>query len=952
MIKFKSLISFILFCTVLTMPFYSVNGSGIITDCESDTIEHFKVSHSPANGNCVKNENGKLKFEFSEKISDSSRTSYVNFQKIKIKNNMCFDFFMQSYTPDKVYGSILLRNYYISGGFYDIIKFSDGKMKFVTGGESDIPRTEFRIKITITGDVISIAINGETVSSGEISPIGILSPEFELRAEFSDVLNSKGEALNIFMDDIKLVMDSDCDGIYTEDISYYVDYGRERIRKEKVLDPFESLTAKMRVANLGSEETTLSFIDRENIEFDIKTLAPGEIKTFNIKRYDGNVEKWDKREFLLWTDGENITPIIPKQRILNDGVVIPDIDECKQMFVNIEGTDLWISKKQQDQIKKYLDKTCEEYDVLFNKIWNDIKSEGNSLIGNPPIEYGNNLGVQSGGRIYYNIALWSTLFKVTGDTKYHERILKEMENAASFPDWHNEHFLDTAAVLCGMAIGYDTIKDVYPLKTENLAKAIYEKGISTALSIYRYGNDTWDTRETNWNIICNSAVAMASLCLGADNKYTEDCAEAFNTALRNLRIAFGRFTEQGSWYEGVGYCGYMMTYAVDLFKMLSNAFETNFGYDEIPSVLNFGYSSLAMGGTYSYNHDDSERGRASSSPGYMWISEKTGNPELGKYHLEYLKKEGVKGTFRDVLYYNPQYDEGDISKLKKDFCDNELKLVSFRDNFSDNTYLAFNAGSNLSSHSHLDMGSFVYDSLGTRWFEDLGTDSYDLWHYLDYNAYKWYYYRNRAEGHNCTVFDTGRFDGENPSTAPDQVVDSEGNITQCVMSDDFSWAKTDITNAYTFACSRFNRSFFFDKTTGAMAVYDSYDISCDNADTYFFAHTMADRIEINENDNSAVMTINDNGEDKRLYVKIIGDSGKLSVMDAKPLLSSPDPDKFPENISSGNSQNKNNDFKKLSVYENKTNGEHELLFVAIPYEKKGELESFVAKINEINNRNK
>jgi hypothetical protein len=40
--------------------------------------------------------------------------------------------------------------------------------------------------------------------------------------------------------------------------------------------------------------------------------------------------------------------------------------------------------------------------------------------------------------------------------------------------------------------------------------------------------------------------------------------------------------------------------------------------------------------------------------------------------------------------------------------------------------VAFKAGDNKANHSHLDLGSFVFDAAGVRWAMDLGADNYNL----------------------------------------------------------------------------------------------------------------------------------------------------------------------------------------------------------------------------------
>ena len=73
-------------------------------------------------------------------------------------------------------------------------------------------------------------------------------------------------------------------------------------------------------------------------------------------------------------------------------------------------------------------------------------------------------------------------------------------------------------------------------------------------------------------------------------------------------------------------------------------------------------------------------------------------------------------------------------------------------------FVGFKAGDNKANHSHLDLGSFVFDAAGARWAMDLGADDYNLPGY--FGAQRWNYYRLRAEGQNTLVI--------NPDRGPDQ----------------------------------------------------------------------------------------------------------------------------------------------------------------------------------------
>ena len=82
-------------------------------------------------------------------------------------------------------------------------------------------------------------------------------------------------------------------------------------------------------------------------------------------------------------------------------------------------------------------------------------------------------------------------------------------------------------------------------------------------------------------------------------------------------------------------------------------------------------------------------------------------------------------------------------------------------------FVGFKAGDNKANHSHLDLGSFVFDAAGVRWATDLGADNYNLPGYFSSlpgysTGPRWNYYRLRAEGHNTLVINPG----EHPRSGP------------------------------------------------------------------------------------------------------------------------------------------------------------------------------------------
>ncbi len=217
------------------------------------------------------------------------------------------------------------------------------------------------------------------------------------------------------------------------------------------------------------------------------------------------------------------------------------------------------------------------------------------------------------------------------------------------------------------------------------------------------------------------------------------------------------------------------------------------------------------------------------------------------------------------------------------------EVVTLRSAWEDRDalYVAFKAGDNRANHSHLDLGSFVLDTLGTRWALDLGADNYNLPGY--FGNKRWTYYRLRAEGHNTLVIDPGGQPDQNPS--------ANALITAFHTERTNAWAVADLSNAYPSA-RVVHRGI---SLRGRTEVLVQDEISSEKPmDVWWFMHTPSE-ITIQKEGRAAVLR----QQGKRLWAQLISPSGAQFLdLPAKPLESSPDPA----------GQKQNGGIRKLAVH--------------------------------------
>ena len=92
--------------------------------------------------------------------------------------------------------------------------------------------------------------------------------------------------------------------------------------------------------------------------------------------------------------------------------------------------------------------------------------------------------------------------------------MKYFFHAASFADWNaKKHFLDTAAIARGMALGIDWLYDD-PNRTSKL-RILADFALYPALKEYKehYCDTDWSRIGSNWIFVCNGGVLFAAAAL-------------------------------------------------------------------------------------------------------------------------------------------------------------------------------------------------------------------------------------------------------------------------------------------------------------------------------------------------------------------------------------------------------------------------------------------------------
>ncbi len=437
-------------------------------------------------------------------------------------------------------------------------------------------------------------------------------------------------------------------------------------------------------------------------------------------------------------------------------------------------------------------------------------------------------------------------YRVTGEARYAERLWRELENAADFKDWNPRHFLDVGELSCAFGIGYDWIYDwMNESQRKKLRRAVVEKAFLPAMDDYldRERNRTWHwyqaTPGNNWKFVCNGGITVALLAIcDEDDMNSELCQTVFERAFDSTYAAVRNlYSPDGSYAEGSTYWNYATCYLGNYTNALKSACGTDFGLsDWEPVVTSALYiRSMCSGNYLTFNFGDAVEVKLCSD-NFLFIGKNYGRPDISAMRVEYLKKNPREINWRDLIFYRPA--EGRIKELPLDCGSVGATNASFRSGWGeDDLFAAIHFGANNVSHAHADMGSFVIDWGGKRFFTDYGQDNYNLPDY--YLAYRF-----RAEGHNTLVI--------NPVQYADQVRNCESYISAYRTAEEGDGiAVADLSVAYGGKGGLRGMRMTHDRR--AVIIRD--ELTLDPTDTvYWFGQTRA-KIELSADRRAAVLNI-------------------------------------------------------------------------------------------------
>ncbi|CAG7653539.1 DNRLRE domain-containing protein [Paenibacillus allorhizosphaerae] len=547
--------------------------------------------------------------------------------------------------------------------------------------------------------------------------------------------------------------------------------------------------------------------------------------------------------------------------------------------------------------------TASDFEALKGRIasdarlknWYDILlAKANKMLTEPPSKYELPDGVRLlsvSRKVIERIHNLALIYRLTGDAKYAERAWTELEAAGNFKDWNPSHFLDTAEMTHAFAIGYDWLYDYWTTERKTfLRNATVTKGFGPALTGYNKP-DFWVTTTNNWNFVVNGGIGMGALAFGDEPEVKATAEDLLQRGFASLPNALPQWAPDGGWYEGPGYWSYSIQYIGLYFKALKTALGTDFGLSQSPGLpLNGDFPIYTSGpANQTFNFADAGSG-IPNAPSLYWFGTDFDKPEYGWWQTQRIDK---NPSPLDLLWYVPNsYPGPRAAGVGLDKYFRNVEAATFRSAWEDPNALfaGFKGTSKEKNHNNLDAGTFVFDALGVRWAQELGSDDYNLPGY--FGNQRWTYYRMRSEGQNTLVI--------NPGEGPDQNPNATINLKRVESTPREALAVADLTSAYADQAIKAERGIRMLDYRRQFLVQDEVQAKAPS-EFWWFMHTSTQIDQIDPNGQWAMLK----SGGKRLWARILSPAqAKFVAMDAQPLPTSPNP----------GGQNPNNGIRKLAVH--------------------------------------
>lgn len=432
------------------------------------------------------------------------------------------------------------------------------------------------------------------------------------------------------------------------------------------------------------------------------------------------------------------------------------------------------------------------------KVHDFISAECDKLMNLPPKER-----VLTGVRLLEvsremkrRIIYLSYMYRISGEQKYRDRALVEINAACNFSDWNPTHFLDVAEMSLGIGIGYDWLyKSLDDAVRTKIVSAIRTKGIDPSYNTSY--NSAFLNSTSNWNLVCHAGIMVGAL---STLEKKSDCQKVISRTTTYMPTALAAYGPDGTYPEGYGYWIYGTSFAVVGIATLQHLYGNKYDTQLLPTYFMktpYYFENMigSSGGCYSFGDTPLS---TTVSPPMFWFAKKLNDPSLLWIEKKYLNTtiSNLDAFMPMLLIWASNYDTNTITEpTKKTFFgagEAPIALMRTSWNNTDAISMASKGGTMTTSHSHMDVGSFLFDVGATRWAMDYGADDYtkleangNPWD-MSQGSFRWTVFRYNNLAHNTLAFDGTK-----------QIVSGKATITKnSDQNSNFMCAVADLSPVY------------------------------------------------------------------------------------------------------------------------------------------------------------
>lgn len=555
-------------------------------------------------------------------------------------------------------------------------------------------------------------------------------------------------------------------------------------------------------------------------------------------------------------------------------------------------------------------KALSETDTYMRQIVEDIIKSADSDCEAAPISYVYQDDLRTttvGDRLRDRMMRCGFAYQMTGNQKYVDCAWANLNALNDFPDINPGHPIDTGSYGAGIAIGYDWF---YSAFSEEQRQNIRENAMRLHLTVISegfYGRSPvrggpdgninvigyYNKWISNYNAWTNSGSLMMALAFMED--YPEVCSDLLWHSIRSLEYTFKNLYPDGSWVESTNYWTIVARAMAYTYTCLEEVYGTDFKLSCFPGTEETGPANLAlrsMVASYNY-HDCGEENSYANYP-MSFLGQYFDQPALLAARKATLtqgydsRMKKITADVFDALFYDPSVTIDQIKTMPRMYTTRGLEMFSVHEDYTkyDGLFVAAHGGPVSFYHSHNDNGDFVFDLNGVRWAYSLPAEDYNS------TLAGSERYRMRTEGHNTITINNGSGMNQLGHTYAPLIASEQG--------ENGAFGVYDLSESYADA-DKFLRGFYVSDNYRSLTIRDEIELNKDNSEIYWFMHTRENAQVIDEH--TVLLTSRSGEKSLTLNFEAEADSAEVSIMDAKPLPSSPQ----------GEGQNPNTGVRKVAI---------------------------------------